>query len=260
LLVNSSPDAQPAWSEENSRQFVDLGRVFTPARQEICETLLGLIPAAHDEPFLAVELGVGEGWLCEAILERFPGARVVGLDGSATMLRLAAERLQRFAGRFELRPFRLEETTWRSRLDDEVRCIVSSLVVHHLDAAGKRALYRDLYDRLAAGGALLLADVVAPAGECERRHVAHSYDAVVHQQSLDMTGNLEAYQQFQSTHWNLFAYPDPMDMPSTVAEHLTWLTDAHFTDVSVFWLHAGHAVYGGYKAPASYSEAKERSA
>ncbi|HWE64145.1 MAG TPA: methyltransferase [Chloroflexota bacterium] len=248
--MDNAPDAKPAWSEEHSRQFIDLGRVFTPSRQEIRNTLLDLIPAAIHEPFLAVELGVGEGWLCEAILERFPASRVLGLDGSATMLGLTAERLQRYAGRFELQPFRLEERRWRTGFDSEVRCIVSSLVVHHLDGAGKRMLYRDLYNGLAAGGALLLADVVAPTGDWERRHMAQSYDAIVQQQSLSMTGSLDAYRQFVATNWNLFAHPDPMDMPSTVVEHLTWLADAGFTGVSVFWLHAGHAVYGGYKPSA----------
>jgi tRNA (cmo5U34)-methyltransferase len=65
-----------------------------------------------------------------------------------------------------------------------------------------------------------------------------------------MTGSLDAYEQFVATKWNLFEYPDPMDMPSTVAEHLTWLAEAGFSNVSVFRLHAGHAVYGGYKSPA----------
>jgi tRNA (cmo5U34)-methyltransferase len=40
-----------------------------------------------------------------------------------------------------------------------------------------------------------------------------------------------------------------MDMPSTVSEHIEWLTEAGFAGVDVFWLRAGHAVYGGYKEP-----------
>jgi hypothetical protein len=40
-------------------------------------------------------------------------------------------------------------------------------------------------------------------------------------------------------------------MPSTVAGPLGWLTDAHFTAASIFWLHVWHAVYGGYKTPST---------
>jgi hypothetical protein len=30
---------------------------------------------------------------------------------------------------------------------------------------------------------------------------------------------------------------------------LTWLSEAGFAVVDCFWLQAGHAIYGGYKAP-----------
>jgi hypothetical protein len=48
---------------------------------------------------------------------------------------------------------------------------------------------------------------------------------------------------------NLYDYPDPRDIPSTVPEHLQWLAEAGFGGVNVFWERAGHAIYGGYKAP-----------
>lgn len=236
-----------AWSEESSRRFIERGHVYTPRRGEIQETLLDLLPAAPDERFLAVELGVGGGWLSAAILARFPAARVLGLDGSPAMRRAAATQLQPFAGRFELRPFRLEEQSWREDLHEAVRCVLSSLVIHHLDAAGKRALYRDLHARIEPGGALLIADIVAPRGEWERRCMARWYDAEVRAQSLALTGSPATYQQFLDDQWNWFAHPDPMDMPSTVPEHLEWLAEAGFDGANVFWERAGHAVYGGYR-------------
>jgi tRNA (cmo5U34)-methyltransferase len=237
------------WSEDASRHFIDLGRTYTPARDEIRDTILDLIPDERDEPFLAVELGVGEGWLSAAILERFPNARILGLDGSPTMLREAATRLQPFAGRFDLRRFRLEDRSWLAELPDAARCFVSSLVIHHLDAAGKQQLYRDLHIHLEDGGAVLIADLVAPRSAWERRFMARSWDAEVRRQSLAFTGSLDAYQQFLDSEWNWFAYPDPMDMPSPVVDHLAWLTEAGFTGASVFWARAGHALYGACKQP-----------
>ncbi|MGH2409706.1 MAG: hypothetical protein ACRDGS_04960, partial [Chloroflexota bacterium] len=143
--------------------------------------------------------------------------------------------------------FRLEDRSWLAALGADVRCFVSSLVIHHLDGPGKRALYRDLYADLDDGGAVLIADLVAPRGERERRCVARWWDAEVERQSLAFTGAHAVYQQFVDDHSNWYSYPDPMDMPSTVAEHLEWLTEAGFAGVDVFWLRAGHAVYGGYK-------------
>ncbi len=238
---------EPAWTEESSRQFIELGRVFTPSRDEIRDTIVSLIPAIENEPFLAVELGVGEGWLSEAILRRFPAAHVLGLDGSDSMLRATGARLRPHAGRYELRSFRLEDRDWRDQCGDDVCCFVSSLVLHHLDMEQKRELYHDLYSRLADGGALLIADVVEPRSEWERRYMARAWDVEVRRQSEVFTGTLDAYLQFVESDWNLYEHPDPLDMPSSVADHLAWLAESGFTGTSIFWLRAGHAVFGGYK-------------
>jgi tRNA (cmo5U34)-methyltransferase len=235
------------WSEADSQRFIELGRVYTPDRDEIRDTILDLLPVSADEPFLAVELAVGAGWLSEAILARFPRARVLGLDGSPAMLRETAARLRPYGGRVELRPFRLEDSSWLADLSEAPRCFVSSLVLHHLDADGKRALYRALYERLAPGGALLVADLVAPRSEWQRRYLARQWDAAVERQSLAFTGKPDAYRQFVAEHWNWYEYPDPVDMPSTVPEHLAWLAEAGFAGADVFWARAGHVVYGGYK-------------
>ncbi|MDQ2741541.1 MAG: class I SAM-dependent methyltransferase [Chloroflexota bacterium] len=238
------------WNESDSQHFLDIGRIYTPARDEIGEVILDLIPAEGDEPFLAVELGVGAGWLSTAILERFSAARVLGLDGSPTMLREAGSALARFPGRAELRPFQLEDSRWLDAIEGEVRCFVSSLVIHHLDGPGKQALYRLLHDRLSNGGALLFADLVAPNSERERRYLARSWDEEVKRQSLAFTGSLDVYQQFATEDWNWYDHPDPFDKPSAVPEHLRWLQEADFTGSNVFWERAGHAVYGGYRSRA----------
>jgi SAM-dependent methyltransferase len=245
--MNTSDAGAMPWSEANSLHFIEQGRIITPSRDAIRDTILDLIPAELDEAMVAVELGTGSGWLSEAVLARFNAARVIGLDGSPAMLEQTASTLARFAGRFDLRSFRLEEASWRDALPHDVRCFVSSLVIHHLDGAGKQQLYRDLYAHLAPGGALLVADLVAPCGERERRCMAQWWDAEVARQSMEFTGSLATLQEFKDDHWNWYTYPDPMDMPSTVPEHLQWLAAAGFTGIDVFWLRAGHAVYGGYK-------------
>lgn len=238
----------PVWSEKDSAEFIELGRIYTPSRDELCAVMLDLIPAAPAEAFQAVELGVGVGWLSAAILERYPAAHVLGLDGSPMMLAEATRRTAAYPGRFETRPFRLEDSAWLADVAGDVRCFVSSLVIHHLDGVGKRALYQALHTRLAPGGALLIADLVAPRSEWERRMLAHQWDAETRRQSLELSGSLDAYQRFLDDHWNIYNYPDPMDMPSTTPDHLAWLAEAGFTNANVFWQRAGVAVYGGYKA------------
>ena len=73
------------------------------------------------EAYTGVEIGAGEGRLSEAILRRYPNARMIGLGGSETMLRATAARLLPLGGRVEPRHFRLEEPGWATALPDVLR-------------------------------------------------------------------------------------------------------------------------------------------
>jgi SAM-dependent methyltransferase len=236
------------WQESDSAFFIDRGRVYTPDRDIIARTFLDLIPANENDAFRGVEIGHGQGWLMETILGHYPNAQMIAVDGSDAMRDAAAALLAPYAGRFDLRPFRLEDDAWLGAITEPVRCFVSCLVIHHRDGPGKQALFANLYQHLEPGGALLIADIVEPTSAWGRRMMARGYDDAVRRQSLTFTGNLAAFAQFEADHWNIFSYPDPdFDKPSTVPEQLGWLTDAGFTGVDVFWAMAGHALFGGYK-------------
>lgn len=241
--INGQADG---WQESDSESFIDLGRILTPRRDEIAQAFRELTPARRDEPFVFVDIGAGPGWLSAELLGHFDAARAILLDGSPMMLRHAGALLAPFAGRFELRQFRLEQPGWPDALDG-IRCFVSSLVIHHLDGPGKRALFGALYRRLDPGGALLIADLVAPASEPGRRYAARAWADEVRSQSLAQTGDLRGYEFFEQKHWNCYEYPDPYDQPSGVAEQLAWLAEAGFEGVDLFWARAGHALIGGYK-------------
>ena len=82
-------------------------------------------------------------------------------------------------------------------------------------ASGKLALYREMFTQLEPGGALVIADLIAPGSEWERRFTARAWDAEVRRQSSELTGDERAWQQFDADDWNLYDHPDPMDMPSS---------------------------------------------
>ncbi len=243
-----SEKAVETWSEETSAVFIEHGAIFVPWREEIGRAIVDLISVAEDDAFTAVDIGVGAGWLSHAILQRFPRARVIGLDGSRAMLEAASKELSESLDRVELKQFNLVEDAWVDSIPDAVRAFVSSLVLHHLDGNGKRELYRALYQKLEAGGALLIADVIQPNGSRARAYYQRSYEDDVRALSLSRTGTLDDYRQFIELEWNLFEFPDDeFDHPSTIPEHMDWLRQAGFTGVEVFWARSGHAVFGGYK-------------
>lgn len=247
--MSESTNTTNLWSEESSATFIDLAEIFVPARAEQTAALLDLIPAHPDESFTIVELAAGEGILAQAILERFPHCHYIALDGSETMRERMRQRLSAFQDRLDIRAFELAESDWHKTLPESLRCVVSSLSVHHLSNAGKRLLFRNMFARLAPGGALLLADIIKPANQHIANLFARQYDEIVRQQSLAIRGDLSGYEQFEKEQWNYFTYGDPAgyDKPSLLHDQLRWLLEVRFSLVDCFWLRAGHAIYGGYK-------------
>jgi tRNA (cmo5U34)-methyltransferase len=239
------------WSEDDSNLFLDLAEIFVPAREEQVNTLLQLIPANAEETFTVVELASGEGKLAEAILTSFPRCHYLALDGSEAMRTHAQQRLAGFAERLEVRPFELSAQAWRAEIPAKVRCVLSSLCVHHLDGAGKRQLFRDMLKHLEPSGALLLADIVLPANQRVADFFAQQYDEIVREQSLARLDDLSGYEEFEKQEWNYFRYdygkPNLRDQPSLLSEQLRWLQEVNFRQVDCYWMRAGHAIYGGYK-------------
>ncbi len=240
------------WNEDDSTIFLKLAEVFVPARTEQITTLLQLLPARMDEAFTMVELAAGEGILARAFLEHFPQCHYIALDGSQAMRERMTRTLAHFGSRLEVLPFELVEQAWREQLPQPLRAVVSSLCVHHLASEGKQQLFTDMAQRLEAGGTLLLADIMEPATLQVATLYAQQYDELVHQQSISLRGSLDGFEQFQRLRWNYFRYdygdPTSGDQPSTLSDQLRWLSEAGFSQVDCFWLRAGHAIYGGFKA------------
>jgi tRNA (cmo5U34)-methyltransferase len=239
-------DEQPTWNEASSTTFIDYGRYFVPDREYQMQTICDLIPP-QDEPFVVMELSHGEGLLAEEILERFATAVVHGYDISEKMRETAATKLARFGGRFHTHYFDLRATDWR-RPEFTPHAIVTSLTVHHLDGPEKLRLFLDMHHILAPGGALIIADIIEPASQSGNAVAANAWDNDVKARAQRFDGNEAFFAEFEQLGWNLFRHPDPdFDKPSRLFDQLKWLEQAGFTAVDVYWLRAGHAIFGGYK-------------
>jgi tRNA (cmo5U34)-methyltransferase len=233
------------WDENDSRAFIDHGRIFVPDREEQIETMLALIPPAARH---VVELCCGEGALAGAVLDRFPGCAVHACDRSPAMLEHARSTLARHGDRFEGTLFDLADRSWRS-FPWQPDAILSSLAIHHLNGSEKRELFRDMARTLAPGGALVIADLVRPATPAGAALAARAWDEAVRRRSLEITGSLEPWELFRAERWNYYAdpEPDPIDQPSPLLDQLRWLEEAGLTGVDVHWMKAGHAVFGGLR-------------
>jgi tRNA (cmo5U34)-methyltransferase len=188
------------WNETDSAAFLDFGAAFVPDRDSQMEIICGLLP----DPKLAY-------------------------DGSKLMR-------ERARPRFEVRIFDLADTAWRT-FAEKPDAVVSSLAIHHLDDAGKRALYADMFRQIAPGGALVVADLIAPASDAAREIAAMQWDLAIDAQHRAA---------FERERWNLYRYPDPAtDKPGKLLDQLTWLRDIGYEGVDAVYLRAGHAIFTG---------------
>jgi ubiquinone/menaquinone biosynthesis C-methylase UbiE len=122
--------------------------VLAPSGRRLLDDLIGIVPGARR----ILDLGTGTGALALEALVRWPGAEVVGLDGSAGMLEVAEERA---AARFD--PSTRERLRLVSGLadrlpfpDEDFDLVVSSFVVQLVPDRG-RAL-REVHRVLRPGG------------------------------------------------------------------------------------------------------------
>jgi tRNA (cmo5U34)-methyltransferase len=240
------PGPKNNWDEEDSRAFLDFGRYFIPERETQIGIICDLVEAAPPVGWV-VELCCGEGLLAGALLERLPGCTVQAFDGSPTMLEQAQARLARFGSRFQPMLFDLADDSWRA-LPWLVQAVVSSLAIHHLDGAQKQRLYQDMARLLVPGGRLVIADVIQPVDEASNAIAARAWDEAVRQRALELDGHMGAFDYFQRERWNIYAHPDPlMDRPSPLLDQLKWLEQAGLVNIDVYWLKAGHAIFGGQR-------------
>ena len=155
-----------------------------PGYEELQEAVAAATAGVQAERVL--ELGTGTGETALRVRAGQPAAQWIGIDASEAMLARARERLPDA----DLRLQRLEDELPEGTFD----LVVSALVVHHLDGAGKRALFARVARVLRPGGLFVLGDVVVPAEGQE--------------------GPIEI-------DWE-------MDVPDSVEDQLAWLREAGF--------------------------------
>jgi tRNA (cmo5U34)-methyltransferase len=166
-----------------------------------------------------LELGIGTGETAWRVGARHPGATLVAVDSSAEML----ERARAAFPGADLRLGRLEDPLPDGPFD----LVVSALAVHHLDADGKRDLFRRVAAALDPGGRFVLADVVVPQLE---------EDAIT---PIDRV----------------------MDLPDRADDQLEWLREAGL-DAELLWSDKDLAVMRARRParPAPYPSKSSRSA
>ena len=141
--------------------YLELIHSEVPRYDELQAAAIDAIPF---EPARVLELGFGTAETTERLWQRYPNARITGLDASPEMVFKARQ-----LGWEEMRLGRIEDPLPDGPWD----LVISVLTVHHLDADGKRDLFRRVREH---SRSLVIGDVVAVAPERRVTPLDPDYD------------------------------------------------------------------------------------
>jgi len=111
---------------------------------EMAAAVLGRLPLAGDETVL--DAGCGTGRVCELLLDRLPGGRVIAVDADPEMVQFARQNL---GDRAEVRRLDLLQL----RLDEPVDAVLSTATFHWI--LDHEQLFARLFESLRPGGRLV---------------------------------------------------------------------------------------------------------
>ena len=234
-----------AWRDRAvaSRFAAERAAIVPESRTQI-DVLLHVLRTPARPIASVVDLGCGDGVLLEAVLSAFPDARGVGFDYSEAMRERATIRLAACGGRARVLAADLRREDWSATLEGPVDVVVSGFAIHHLPDPRKRALFGEIFDRLAPGGTFLDLEHVASATPAV---AAMSDEAMVRFQIATRAAageDVDAAAVRAAFH----ARPDKADNLLAPIEHQCgWLREVGFGDVDVFWKWFELALFGGRK-------------
>lgn len=253
-LIGRWDEQQAAYITNREQRF----DIMLDVVARICETTAGL--DVDGSGLIVLDLACGPGSLSHRILERFPRARVLGIDYDPVLLTLASEWLgSQHGDRFAPIDADLASTDWPSQLpaDTGAQIAVSSTALHWLRPAQLVALYETLGSVLPSNGIFMNADhlrydpvsqplLSAIAADDDRRtqHAAHARGVQTWDEWWTDAVAFESLAQHRAERERRFADRPPT--PHAPLElHLNALRTAGFVEAGVIWRHYDDVVVLG---------------
>lgn len=235
-----SPEYVASWIDRVARD---------PRREVEFAMVAAALPFDAADAFRFLDLGAGHGALAGFVLERFPRAEAVVLDGSAEMLQRAEENLSRNGTRIVLRHASYAEAGWWEGLP-LLHAVVSSRSIHNVCPVERPVLdlYREIRGLLPPGGAFINLDHLGPGVPHlvpHFRQIAQERQLRQREAELGRPVTLAELQAEQRPH-----EPHRQHAPNPpLSDHLRWLAEAGFDLVECVWKDLNTAVMAGYVTP-----------
>ncbi len=129
---------------------------FVPPYINMINTIVNAIQFDAKEQIKAIEFGHGTGMLTTKFLDQFPNSKVVGIDISPHMSKMAKKKLSRFKDRFcDI----VADATIHS-LEDYYDLFLSNLFLHELNENERTKIIMSIFTHLKDNGLFVFGDYI----------------------------------------------------------------------------------------------------
>jgi tRNA (cmo5U34)-methyltransferase len=214
-----------------ARSYDGLRRQLIPCFDDFYGAAMDLVAEFTPPQARILDLGAGTGLLSALAAERLTDARLVLTDLAEGMLDQARER---FAGRTAPVEYRVMNHLDLAE-EKSFDVVMSALSIHHLDDAGKQAVYAAMARAVRPGGLVINADQVAgDTPEMEARYWTHWHESI--RRAGVPEAEIAAAIERQS-----------FDRRTPLSPQLEWLRQAGLTQVECRYKNVSFAVMTGLK-------------
>lgn len=182
-----------------------------------------------------LDLGAGTGLMSAAVIERYPDAELVLVDGAEEMLAHARERLSGYAITTVCADLR------EPLPDGPFDAVVSALAIHHLEDEDKCDLFSRIRSVLRPGGTFVNAEHVTGSS----RWLGDVYRSLWREACREAgAGEDEIVAAVERMEW---------DRSADIATQLDWMGAAGFEDSDCFFKHLHFGVLAGWRGAEAYA-------
>ena len=216
-----------------AHQYDSARQQLIPCFDEFYGTAISVVEAlTHKDVIDILDVGAGTGLFSRFLAVCKPEAKFHLLDVSSSMLALAKS-----SAVFEDREVQISHLDMRTIKESKQRydVVISSLAIHHLDAAEKQNLFQTICSSLKSSGVFVNADqALGPTAKIEELY-RQQWLSAVKEKGVSQEVLQAALERMQE---------DKMD---TLANQLLWLDQAGFEDVHCWYQNYSFCVYSGVK-------------
>ncbi len=227
-----------AWGEEEFAKSWDAVNAArdNPDRANQLDMLISLLEGVRPDDGWMLDLGAGSGRVETLIFERIPHARVVCLDSSEEMRKLASERLSDHEGRYLSLLGDMNDLEAVEFPHAPYAAVFSSQALHEIPHESKQAIFEKVFELLRPGGAFYILDRIEPRFD----DLPDEYECVWNRLSRRMDEPMTFHEYRER-------YDAKGDYPAGLDEQLGWLVATGFVAAPLY-LHYNRVLIAARKA------------